>query len=142
MSDDGVIGYGSTLTVGTGTSTTVVGQIDSMDMPSIEVGEADISTMDSEEKWSSFVAGLKNAGEIGGNLVFKGSEMATLQGWVGGAGNTWSIRINDATATANCSKFACVGFLKSVGGSVPRGDKVTATFKIKLSGKPSFTAKT
>ena len=141
MSDDGVIGFGSTLSVNNGTATTTIGQIDSLDMPSIEVGEADISTMDSTERWQSFVAGLKNAGEIGGSVVFKGSEMTALMALVGAANGTWKLQINDAATISSGSQFQCAGFLKSLGGAVPRGDKVTATFKVKLSGKPSFTAK-
>lgn len=129
MASEGIIGFGTTVTGGT---TGAIGHLTGISLGGIQVGEADISTMESTGRWSEFVAAMKNAGTIDLDLVFAKSVFSTILDAVGGANETWTILFPDG------STFVCSGFISGLSNETPMGDTITATATIKLSGAPTF----
>lgn len=128
MATDGITGFGLTLTGG---SVGAIGQIVSLDGPSIEVDDVEITSIASTNGWKEFIAGLKDAGEISGTLVYKEAEAETVIDAMGGAAEVWTLLFSDG------SNFACSGYLKAQGTASPIEDRIEQTFSIKLSGEPT-----
>jgi len=138
MADSGVHGAGSTLkySIGTATAATAaLAQITNIGLPAISVDDIDISTMDSVEKWRSFIPGMKDGGDLPMDCMFEKVNASTIMSIVG-VPATWQIQVNDAVAPTSGTKFNFSGYLKSMGGAIPFNDKVTQTLTIKVSGKP------
>jgi len=128
---DGISGHGTTLS---GESVGTIAQITRIGLPGMDVDDLDVTTMDSEEAWREFKAGLKDAGELELDLLYEKSNFATMLGVLGGANDTYTIAFPDSAT------FECGGYLKSLGLEAPQDDKVADTASFKLSGKPTFSA--
>jgi len=136
MADSGIHGAGTTLKFAADSSVstvTAIAQITAIKCSGIEVKDIDISTMDSTGKYRTFVAGMKNAGEISVDLIYEAANYSSMLAKVGGTIYHWRITLPDS------STFKCFGFVKSLGGAVMHDDKVTQTATIKLTAKPVFS---
>ena len=139
MSDLGIHGWGSTLA---GSTVGTIGQILKISIPTVEADAIDISTMDSTDKWQSFIPGMINAGQLDVDLAYYKTDAKIILDEIGGTVETWTITLNDETSVLTSpSTFACSGYIKGVGNAIPFEDKVTSTITIKLSGAPTFTAR-
>ena len=128
MATDGITGFGCTLTGGT---TGAIGQVVSLDGPSMEAEAVDISSTGSASNYREFVPGMIDPGEISGTVIFKESEAETLIDNMGLTAETWTLAFSDG------SNFACSGFLTGQGTSLSFDGRIEQSFKIKLSGIPS-----
>ena len=140
--DEGISGYGATLKFTNGTSTTTIAQVTKIGNSGTGMTDIDISTMDSTSKWRSFVPGMKDAGQIDVEFNFEDANETALLAIIGTTG-TWTIQVNDSTATGGTSgsKLSWSGYAKPPTLDVPFDDKISGTMSIKLTGAPSYTAK-
>ena len=104
-----------------------------MEIAGIEADDLDISNMDSSSKWREFIAGMKNAGSINVELVFKTGMLSTIAALLG-TSQTWTITI------AGGGTFVCDGFLRALSQPIAFEEEITQTFEVKLSGIPTFTS--
>ena len=137
----GLHGYGTALVVGTGSNTTVIGNIISLAGPNEAREVIDYSTMDSTSKFREKLDGMLDAGEGTIELNYDGSasgiadKLNTLKT---SSANTWTITFNDG-GTATDSSWACVGFMTGLGYAIPFEDKVTSTLSLAFTGIPTYT---
>lgn len=62
-----MIGHGATLS---GSVSGTIGYLTNIDWSGVTVDDIDITTFDSEDQWRQFEPGLKDAGELSGDLNF------------------------------------------------------------------------
>ena len=151
---DGTHGHGTTLkrldtsnatAHSSTTNWTAYGNIISFGGPNEAKDAIEISTMDSSTKFREFIPGMMDAGEITCELNYDGSnagEANKLNSLFVSTASTdiWRVTINDVpSAASSCSYFQSVGFVTSLGHSIPFDDKVTQSLTLKLSGVPTFT---
>lgn len=136
--------YGATGTLlkkGNGASPevfTTIAQIFNLGGPSLQQEELDV-TDHSDDGWKTFIGGLKDGGEISGELHFDGTD-ATHDETTGliselGGGTVKNYRIEFPDGT----KVAFAGLVKSFEFGANVGDKLTASFALKLSGAPTWS---
>lgn len=135
MADAGTHGWGTIMTFNTAAGgTTALGELISVNPSGIEVSDIDISTMSSTDKWRTFVAGIRNAGELTVEIVFDAAEYTKLIAQLSlSTIYTWTVTLPDT------STFICTGFVKTLGGASPHDDKITQSLTIKLTGTPAFS---
>jgi len=142
----GIHGHGVVLAKAADTNfaaVTTFGQIVSLSGPNHSVDAIDISNMGSTGKWREFINGMRDAGELSGDIVYDGSTYASaMKTEFTNPTAYWRVLFNDHTSTSNCSKIVCAGFLTSLGHTIPYDDKVGQSFTLKLTGQPVFTART
>ena len=135
MATTAAIGYGATLTGATHTSQ---GQILRLSFPSVTVDDVDVSNMGATGAAREFLPGLIDYGTIDMDLVFEGAEWAALHTSLAARlAEAWTLTVPDGTAT---SVMAVSGYINSMGGEAPLGDKLTASITIKCTGVCSYTA--
>lgn len=132
MADLGVHGFGTTIT---GSVTGAIGDVTNISFSGIDRDAIDITTMASTNKWSSFVPGMVNGGEITVTVNYVKAMAKTLEDNIGLAAETWTILFPNTDA----STFVFSGYIKGLGTAIPHDDKVTQTVTIKVAGKPTFT---
>ena len=103
MATDGISGFGCTLI---GATTGTIAQIVSLDGPSIEVDDIEISSIASTGGWKEFVPGLIDPGEISGTLIFLEATAEAIIDNMGLTAETWTMTFSDST------NFACSGYRK------------------------------
>lgn len=135
---DAAIGYGSDFRRSDGAATpvyTTIGEVHTITPPSIGKDVVDATHMNSPDGYREFIPGLKDAGEASVELVFvpNAPEVAVMIADVeSDAAHDYEILFPDATAwrfTALATGFE---------PGVPMDDKMTATFTLKLTGRPAF----
>lgn len=124
-------GFGSQL--GYGATPTKVGQVRDVSLGGIEWDSIDITSLDSDDGFREFIAGLADAGDIEFDLIFKKTVFTTLY-TKGGVSDSWTWTFSDG------SKLVFNGFISSFGIEVPFEEEISQKIKIKISGKPVFTA--
>lgn len=136
--------YGATGTLlkkGNGASPevyTTIAQIFNLGGPSLQQEELDVTDHDSAG-WKQFIGGLKDGGEISGELHFDGANAThdettgLLSELIGGTVKNYRISFPDGTS---CTIAALV---KSFEFGANVGDKLTASFALKLSGAPAWS---
>jgi hypothetical protein len=141
MANEGISGYGATLSVTNGTATTLA-QITKIGCSPGGITDIDISTMSGLNKWKQFLPGMIEAGELTCEANLEDAQETKMLALVGVTGCTWTVTFNDAV-TATGSTFVCNGYLKPFGFEAPMdGAPVSQTFTIKLSGKPTVAVAT
>lgn len=124
-------GHGTVLS---GATTGVIGLIRSMDRGGLERDDIETSTMDSIDKWRTFIPGMKNAGELSMELLYKKENAEKVL-------TAFEADAEDWTITYPCgSTFVCSGYLRASSDAIPYDAEITQSVTLKLSGKPTFTA--
>lgn len=126
-SDDGTSG---------GTFATV-GQIIDLTPPSISRDAVETTHMASTERWREFIGGLKDAGEASIEINFDPGDATAASFLTDINTNTagyYKIVFPDTTSWG----FAAIATGFEPGA--PIDDRMTATFTVKLTGKPGFVA--
>src|SRR5690242_6812321 len=97
----GVDAFGTTLGMGNGDGPpetfTAVADITSIDVLDIDVDSIDVSSHDSTGQWSEFIAGMKDAGDLGMDLNYDPAVHGTLISDIGVEKN-WKVTLTDSGA--------------------------------------------
>lgn len=138
-------GHGTKFRKVSGTNQTAIAQIRDLSGPSSEVDDIDISNTDSANRRREFIAGMVDEGEVSFDLVYQKGQHNTLKGLIGGNTTTsnndsFEVEFSDRTNTSGTgSVFAFAGYGGGLGAEAPFEDKVTSTFRCKISGEVTFT---
>ena len=124
-----MIGHGAKLV---GSVTGTIGKLTNIDWSGAVADDIQTTDFDSGDKYHEFEAGLKDAGEITGDLRYDKTLFNTVLDAVGGSTETWTLTLSDN------SELVCKGYIRSLGLAVPMGDSVMMPIAIKFSGKPYF----
>ncbi len=134
-------GWGSQLTMGTTTS--AVANIISLSSDGPKRAVLDVSTMDSANTWSEFIPGMLDAGQLTVNLMYDGTTVSQiLHQQMTATATTFKVWFNDHTTATSRSSITAVGFISDLGEELPFEDKITQSVTIKLTGTPTWAAKT
>jgi predicted secreted protein len=133
--------FGTLLKVGLATNatnaTTVIGELDTIDGPSMEQGTIEITHHESPSRAREFVPGLVDGGEVNfeGNFVYADAGQAGVLGILGsGVNRLYSITFPFATAvTASFS-----GILTNFEIGAPVDDRLTFNGTVKVTGLPTW----
>lgn len=124
-----------------GTAWKKIAQIRDLSLPSFSREEIDTSHRD-QNFWRTFAKGMKDAGEIGFDIMF--DPQLASHGTASASGLLADFA-NDGTALPNwkivfpdTTEWTCLGFVSGFDGDSPQDDALTADLSIKLSGEPSF----
>ena len=131
----GIIGYGVTLgyaTTGTTTYTTV-GEIIDLGGPNIDTDDVELTHSSSPDTFKEYCAGLGEPGEFECEVNYDKTNTASVYA-LHRSKKSWKVTLPDS------STWVAVGYLKTLGNQIPVGDRVTQTWAVKLTGKPTFTA--
>jgi hypothetical protein len=130
-----ISGFGSTLgyQAGTDGTYTTLAEITNISPPNMKVDTADVSTMDSPDSFKEYIALLADGGEVTVQLNFKASITTTITGLLR-LKKTWKITLPDS------SNWVFSGILTGLDGAIPHDGKVTQSFTLKISGKPTWSA--
>lgn len=138
--DAGEIGFGTAVGYSdTNGSYTDVAELMDVKLPGIEINDVDATNHGLTDKFRDFTPGLGTAGEIEIKILFSKSVQATLYGFIRTT-KYWRINFPLNTGETTASNWVCRGYLKGLQNENPLDDNMTATIKIKLRGKPTFTA--
>lgn len=139
MTTNAAIGHSSTFersSDGTsGGAFSTVGELLSLSGPGIARDTIDATHSASPERWREFISGLKDAGEISLEVNFvpgNATTTAALSDINTDTAGYYKLTFPDAT------EWAFAAFMTGVEVSDPIDDKMTATFTLKLTGKPAF----
>lgn len=141
MTTEAKIGYGTLLKIESRDSPNqmkVVGELTSVSMPAISRDAIDVTHMQSLEKWREFIAGLKDGGEVSGDLNFvPGSDGTTRLMAELAQDEVTSCEISIPTTPAYKWTFDAIltGFEP---GDAPVDDKMAGTVTFKVTGKPTL----
>jgi len=116
-----------------------VGDITSISMPEVTVGDIDVSSFDSASNFMEYVGGQKEPGTLDMEVNYVPADLVDAIAAVGEANEVWQLSFPDG------SIFKSNGYInKAVGGSTDPNGKISGVLGIKLSGIPtqstSFTA--
>lgn len=120
-------------TIVVGSVAGAIGNLTGLSIPGIEVTTLETSVMGAANSWKTFIAGMKDAGEVTLDLLFLASEADTLHDNVGLPNEDWTVTFADG------SIFTCSGFIQKVGEENPMDGLIAQSATIKLSGAVAFT---
>lgn len=118
---------------------TTIAQIFSLSGPSIAQEELDVTDHSSTGGWKEFIAGLKDLGEVSGELHFDGAQ--TTQDETTGL----VARVSDGTVKnyritfPDGTNVTFAALVKSFEFAANVGDKLTAAFTLKATGAPTWS---
>lgn len=139
--DAGEIGFGAQV----GYSDTLngtyanVSELTDVTHPSIEINDVDLTHHGLTDFFRDFTPGLGTAGEIEFKVLFAKSQQNTLYGLLRTT-KYWRINFPLDTGETVNSCWKCRGYLKMIQTMTPLDDKMEATLKVKLRGKPVWTS--
>lgn len=122
-------GHGTTFE---GTALGTIGEVLNLNH-GIECDDIDTSSMDSSNKYRTYISGMIDAGEITFNCIFNKADLATLEGAVG-TDDVFTVNYPDTSTWATTG-----GYIKNVGVTDNFEDKIEVDVTIKVSGEPTFT---
>lgn len=118
---------------------TTIAQIYALSGPSLQQEELDVTDHSSTDGWKEFIGGLKDGGEVSGELHFDGAQ-ATQDETTGlqkalkdGTVKNYRITFTDGTSITFAALVKSFEFAANV------GDKLTAAFALKVSGVPTWS---
>ncbi len=123
--------------VGSGTAGTPVNFADvtNVSLDGISAAVLNDSDMDITNNWETTTAGDKIAGTITIDLLFTKANTTTVFALFGATTNTyWTITGSDS------STWVCKGFMSGFSQAHPRGELITQSVTITLSGAPVYAA--
>lgn len=132
---DGKIGYGSTVNIYRGTSSTPneLDLIGDLELPDEQIDEVEVTHMKSPGRRRQFIAGLIDSGEVSIPMNYiPGSATDTLCKELKASGEEVIIGIK-LTDDPDVDEEKFTGFLKGYGRSAPIDDKMTAEATFRLS---------
>jgi len=95
----------------------------------------DVTTFDSTAKWSEFITGLLDGGEITVELLYDETQYDLWDDRLAAVAEVWKITFPDS------STYTFTGFVTAVGKpSAGTGDALTYNMTIKITGVPVFAA--
>ena len=126
-------GYGITVTGEANfTATTGIGEVTSISLPEVTIGDIDVSSFDSASNFMEYVGGQKEPGVIDFELNYAKATDAALILALGDANEKWTITFPDD------STWASKGYInKMAGGSTDPNGKISRVVSIKCSGVPT-----
>lgn len=124
-----MIGHGARLS---GSTSGNIGEITNIDWSGIIVDDVEITDFASHEGFKEFEAGLKDSGEITGDLKFLEALASTVREAIGTT-QTWTLTLNNSTSILQCQ-----GYIKQMSVAAPIGDNVMMPIAIKLTGRAFF----
>lgn len=133
----GINAFGTLLKIGdeAGTSFDAVAEVTNIDFMDVSADDLDVTSHDSEDAWREFLAGLKDGGELSMDLNFDPSIHANLLSLVG---VTRNMQVTFPTGVDEKVEFE--GYIKSLSGSAPVDDKLSASASVKVSGPVTITS--
>lgn len=135
--DAGDIGFGTAVGYGDteGGSFTDVTELTDVTLPGIEINDVDVTHHGLADFFRDFTPGLGTAGEIEFKVLFDKAQQDTLYG-LARTTKYWRVNFPLAEGESTASNWKCRGYLKGLQNVNPIDDKMEATLKIKLRGKP------
>lgn len=133
MSEDGKIGYGSTVRIGRGVTPTwtELAKLGDLDMPDEQVAEVEVTHMKSPGRRKQFIPGLTDGGEVAVPMNYiEGSVTDVLLKEIKVSGEIVQIEI---TLTADGTPEIYAGFLKGYARTAPVENKMMATATFRLN---------
>jgi len=132
-------GFGSVLKVTIVSTPTAIGDVVSIDGPSMSADMIDITAMDDATKFRSFMPGLIDGGELSFEIQMNPTNAtqqyiqdSLAQGGIAstGAVEVFSLEWNDGSSTS----WDFSGYFKSIGPAAPLDGIVTQTVTVQVSG--------
>lgn len=139
MSSAATIGYGSKLKRGDGGTPetfTAIAEVFSIEPPSQESDDVEVTNLDSPSRMKEYIAGMGEPGEVSFEMNFlpthatQDATTGLIADRVSGDVKNWQILFSDAASTT--ATFA--GYVKSFQGSLAVSDRLTASCTIKVTG--------
>jgi len=114
---------------------TAIANVTSFKGPGIKRDTSDVTAHDSPTRWREFIATLVDAGEISIDINYDPADHDTL---IGDFEDT-TARNYKLVYPAAASTWAFAAFMTEFEAEAPVDDKLSATVKFKISGKPTIT---
>jgi len=139
MSSQATIGYGSLFYRGDGATPEVftkVSEVFSIEPPSQENDDVEVTNLDSPDRMKEYIAGMGEPGELALEMNFlptdatQDADTGLIADRISGEVKNFRIMFSDASSTT--ATFA--GYVKSFKPGVAVSDRLTASCTIKVSG--------
>lgn len=127
-----IVGVGAKLQVDISSVYTDVVEIVSIDGPQIQVGDVDVTHLQSPNQFREFLPGLGDGGVLNMEANYTKAQMNTLYGFLR-VTKPWRILFSDG------SKWDLNGYINAISTTAPLEDESAMPFSIKVTGKPVFT---
>lgn len=115
------------------------GEITAVNGPSFAADALDATHMESDNRFREFIEGLRDAGELSGEINYIPGDAGMLALWKN-LGRKATFMITEPSGFGSPPPtFQSVGIMTAFEVSGAVGDKMTASFTIKLSGEPTIT---
>jgi predicted secreted protein len=135
----GIDGFGTALQRGNGATPevfTALGNVTSIKGPGIKRDTIDVTAHDSEDAWMEFVGSLKDGGEVDVDVNYDPSKHdALIADFDDDAPRNYRLVFPDEDATTWTIKALLTEFQPEA----PYDDKLAASLKFKVSGKPTLS---
>lgn len=131
---DGMIGYGTTISVRRATPATAheLDLLQDVELPDEQADEVDVTHMKSPGRRKQFIAGLIDSGELGVPMNYiPGSPTDVMLKEIKASGENVLL---DITLPGTTEPETFSGFLRGYARTAPVSDKMTATATFRLSG--------
>lgn len=134
----GVDAFGTTWAIGNGDGPpetfTTVADVTNIDVLDIKVDDIDVSSHESTGKWSEFISGMKDAGELSMDINYDPSVHGALFAAIG---TTKAMKITLTDSGAAVVTFSA--FINGMKAQAPYDDKLSATVTLKVTGAVTIT---
>jgi hypothetical protein len=142
MTTDARIGYGRLLSIRdddlSPPAFVVVGEISAVNGPAFAADAHDATHMQSEDRFREFIPGLRDAGEISGEINYVPGGAGT-ELMVSNLGRKKTFQIEEPDSGSPPITMVSEAFITAFNITGPVAEKMNATFTLKLSGKPTIS---
>jgi len=141
MTTEARIGYGRLLSIEDDSSPpafVVVGEITAVNGPAFAADALDATHMQSPDRFREFIPGLRDAGELSGEINYVPGGAGT-EIMIANLGRKKNFKVEEPDSGSPPITMTCEAFITAFGITGPIADKMNATFTLKLSGSPTIT---
>jgi|AGTN01.1.fsa_nt_gi hypothetical protein len=139
MANDGIAAKSIVVAFGASGSEVAIGDLVGFSHSGFERADLDINSSSDTDDWGSWIAGIKQAGEIEIDLRVDPAYNPITA--IEGATNTLKITFPLKGAQSVAAKWTCLAFCKLVtGGDGDRESAAARKLSFRLTGEPTYTA--
>jgi predicted secreted protein len=139
MASGAVLGYQTLLKRGNGADPetfTTIGEVLDITGPSSSMDTVEVTNQDSPNNYKEYIAGLLDGGEVSFDCNF--TNVASQTNVIADHQNRTLRNFQMVLPLAGNPTWSFTGYVTSFDNSQPVQDKITASFSIKITGKPTL----